>query len=235
MADVGCGNGKMADAACPTRRIEVDSSRRRRRRASFAIDTILASRRARVRHAGRRGACAVACDTSDALIDRAHKHTKISGECLVADGVRLPYRSAFDVALNIAVLHHPSRLNDAWCIRETLRILKPGGRALFYAWAKGKNGPRGVAAVEAHGWSRFICASTGPTTTRTLQDRPAALRDEEERHSFGATATCLRRANCGGWSRRRRASTSAITTRGTGPWLVLNYDVVLLLPLPHKK
>jgi hypothetical protein len=50
VADVGCGNGKMADAACPTRRtLKLDSSRRRRRRASFyAIDAILASRRARV-------------------------------------------------------------------------------------------------------------------------------------------------------------------------------------------
>ena len=108
VADVGCGNGKMAAAAC------------------------------------RRGACAVACDTSDALIDIAQKaHGDKKYECLVADGVRLPYRSnAFDVALNIAVLHHLSTAERRLqCIRETLRILKPGGRALFYAWAKEqKNG-----------------------------------------------------------------------------------------------
>ena len=61
----------------------------------------------------------------------------------MADGVRLPYRSnAFDVALNIAVLHHLSTAERRLkCIQETLRILKPGGRALFYAWAKEqKNG-----------------------------------------------------------------------------------------------
>ena len=89
--------------------------------------------------AGRRGACAVACDTSDALIDIAHEaHGDKKYECLVADGVRLPYRSsAFDVALNIAVLHHLSTAERRLkCIQETLRILKPGGRALFYAWAK---------------------------------------------------------------------------------------------------
>ena len=95
-------------------------------------------------HAGRRGACAGACDTSDALIDIAHKaHKDKRYECLVADGVRLPYRSnAFDVALNIAVLHHLSTAERRLkCIQETLRILKPGGRALFYAWAKEqKNG-----------------------------------------------------------------------------------------------
>jgi len=108
VADVGCGNGKMADAAC------------------------------------RRGAFTIACDTSDALIDIAHTtHKDKRYECLVADGVRLPYRSgAFDVALNIAVLHHLSTAERrVQCIRETLRILKPGGRALFYAWAKEqKNG-----------------------------------------------------------------------------------------------
>ena len=73
------------------------------------------------------------------MIDIAHaSHKDKKYECLVADGVRLPYRSgAFDVALNIAVLHHLSTAERRLkCIQETLRILKPGGRALFYAWAK---------------------------------------------------------------------------------------------------
>ena len=73
------------------------------------------------------------------MIDIASKaHGDKKYECLVADGVRLPYRSnAFDVALNIAVLHHLSTAERRLkCIQETLRILKPGGRALFYAWAK---------------------------------------------------------------------------------------------------
>ena len=80
----------------------------------------------------------------------------------MADGVRLPYRSnAFDVALNIAVLHHLSTAERRLkCIQETLRILKPGGRALFYAWAKEqKMGPRiGVATSSTlrMSWSRSI-------------------------------------------------------------------------------
>lgn len=103
VADVGCGNGKMADATC------------------------------------RRGACVLACDTSDALISIAHDaHADKNYDGLVADGVRVPYRSrCCDVALNIAVLHHLSTTERRLqCIRETLRILKPGGRALFYAWAR---------------------------------------------------------------------------------------------------
>ena len=51
--------------------------------------------------------------------------------------MRLPYRSgAFDAALSIAVLHHVSREGRRRLLfAETLRVLRPGGLALFYAWA----------------------------------------------------------------------------------------------------
>ena len=80
----------------------------------------------------------------------------------MADGVRLPYRSsAFDVALNIAVLHHLSTAERRLqCIRETLRILKPGGRALFYAWAKEQKMARRIGAATSSmrptSWCPFI-------------------------------------------------------------------------------
>lgn len=58
-------------------------------------------------------------------------------EVMVADAVILPYRSdVFDYALNIAVLHHissPERRVEL--VKETMRIVKVGGIALFYAWA----------------------------------------------------------------------------------------------------
>ena len=148
----------------------------------------------------------------------------------MADGVRLPYRSsAFDVALNIAVLHHLSTAERRLkCIQETLRILKPGGRALFYAWAKEqKTAPLGRSGHQFDAGcpgARFICASTGPTTIKeTARACPAhAVRDERKNSDRAQTVLPARRANCGRWWRGRRASTSAATTRGTGPWLVLN-------------
>ena len=58
-------------------------------------------------------------------------------EVMVADAVLLPYRSSvFDYALNIAVLHHissPKRRVEL--VKETMRVVRVGGRALFYAWA----------------------------------------------------------------------------------------------------
>ena len=58
-------------------------------------------------------------------------------EVMVADAVILPHRSdVFDYALNIAVLHHissPERRVEL--VKETMRIVKVGGVALFYAWA----------------------------------------------------------------------------------------------------
>ena len=88
----------------------------------------------------RRGAFVVACDVSEALVeiaDREHGASRLY-DALVADGLRVPSRSAaFDVAINIAVLHHistPARRDRA--VAETVRLLRPGGKALFYAWAR---------------------------------------------------------------------------------------------------
>ena len=55
----------------------------------------------------------------------------------VADGMQLPYSSnRFDAALSIAVLHHittPAR--RIHMLKELLRILRPGGKALVTVWA----------------------------------------------------------------------------------------------------
>eukprot|EP00667_Euglena_gracilis_P028696 EG_transcript_36931 len=58
-------------------------------------------------------------------------------EVMVCDGLRTPYRSdVFDFVISIAVIHHWStearRLDS---IRELVRITRPQGKVLIYAWA----------------------------------------------------------------------------------------------------
>ena len=80
------------------------------------------------------GSVALGSDFSKGLIDICRE---TGYEVMVADAVLLPYRSnLFDYALNIAVLHHissPERRVEL--VKETMRIVKVGGVALFYAWA----------------------------------------------------------------------------------------------------
>ena len=80
------------------------------------------------------GGFALGSDFSRGLIEICRENNY---EVMVADAVILPYRSnVFDYALNIAVLHHissPERRVEL--VKETMRIVKVGGVALFYAWA----------------------------------------------------------------------------------------------------
>ena len=59
-------------------------------------------------------------------------------EVLAANALMLPYRSnTFDAAICIAVLHHIStKARRVKLVSEVVRILRPGGVALFYAWAQ---------------------------------------------------------------------------------------------------
>ena len=99
IADLGCGNGKMAP---PCR---------------------------------DHGHHAVGCDFSIELVRIAALQQGL--EAQAADVMAVPYRSAtFDAALSIAVLHHVSTPERrVLLVSETLRVLRPGGVALFYAWA----------------------------------------------------------------------------------------------------
>ncbi|KAJ1541965.1 Alkylated DNA repair protein alkB 8, partial [Nowakowskiella sp. JEL0078] len=58
-------------------------------------------------------------------------------EALIADGLRLPYRSdVFDFVLSIAVIHHfSSAERREHAVKELLRIVRPGGEVLIFAWA----------------------------------------------------------------------------------------------------
>ncbi|KAL1520153.1 hypothetical protein AB1Y20_023623 [Prymnesium parvum] len=82
------------------------------------------------------GHLAIGCDFSAALVRICALQLRM--EAQAADVTALPYRAAvFDAALSIAVLHHVSTVGRRRrLVRETLRVLRPGGQALFYAWAK---------------------------------------------------------------------------------------------------
>ena len=100
IADLGCGNGKLAPVC---------------------------------KEAGH---VAIGCDFSRSLISIAAQQMGL--EAQVADVMQLPYRSGtFDAAVSIAVLHHVSTPERRrLLIKETLRVLRQGGQALFYAWVR---------------------------------------------------------------------------------------------------
>jgi SAM-dependent methyltransferase len=79
----------------------------------------------------------IANDVSQPLCEIASMQSP-RAELQVADIVSLPLRSEiFDVVLCIAVLHHlstPKRREQA--VKECARVLRAGGKALFFAWAQ---------------------------------------------------------------------------------------------------
>jgi alkylated DNA repair protein alkB family protein 8 len=84
------------------------------------------------------GTFVVGCDFSIGLLEIVKDRGL---ECFAGDNLALPLRSAsFDAALSIAVLHHIStEARRVTCVREVMRLVKPGGQALFYAWAFEQN------------------------------------------------------------------------------------------------
>ncbi|KAJ1966344.1 tRNA methyltransferase, has a role in tRNA modification [Dipsacomyces acuminosporus] len=80
-------------------------------------------------------------DRSESLVDICQQRRF---ECMVSDGLDLPYRDgSFDFAISIAVIHHfssPERRLQA--VKELLRIIRPGGTVLVFAWALEQNGRR---------------------------------------------------------------------------------------------
>lgn len=79
----------------------------------------------------------IGTDFSENLLNVAKAKTS-SFELSTMDILNLPLRnSSFDCLICIAVLHHISTLaRRVQAISECIRILKPNGQALFYAWAK---------------------------------------------------------------------------------------------------
>jgi ubiquinone/menaquinone biosynthesis C-methylase UbiE len=76
-------------------------------------------------------------DLSDKHIELAKAHGKKNGIALsslvVGDARQLPYEDKqFDVVLNMGALYHLQEESDRIkCIKESYRVLKPNGRAIF--------------------------------------------------------------------------------------------------------
>ncbi|XP_057661994.1 alkylated DNA repair protein alkB homolog 8 [Diorhabda carinulata] len=77
----------------------------------------------------------IGCDTSFNLIDICRKR---GFQSFIASCLNLPLRdSSVDGAISIAVIHHlANEERRIKAIKEIVRILKPGGKALIYVWAK---------------------------------------------------------------------------------------------------
>lgn len=77
------------------------------------------------------GAHATGVDLSAASIERARQRCRAAGfnpDLRIADAEQLPFPdSHFDIVYSYGVMHHSP--NTPQCVREALRVLKPGGRA----------------------------------------------------------------------------------------------------------
>ena len=102
------------------------------------------------------------------------------GAVLRADCLRLPHRAAsFDAAISIAVLHHlstPARRVAA--LHELLRVVRPGGAALVYAWALEQEtdgiGSRGDWSGLATATPSEVEAATATTATAAAAVPPSS-------------------------------------------------------------
>lgn len=101
-------------------------------------------------------AYAIGIDTCSPLVKLATTAIDPSSctDVAVADALCLPFRSAFcDAVINIAVVHHLSRRERRVAtLRETMRVLRKGGRALVYVWAL----EREVGATHIRGRSKMM-------------------------------------------------------------------------------
>lgn len=88
---------------------------------------------------------------SDLSLELAKICAERGFQTAAADVTRLPFRSgAFDAVLCIAVLHHLStRARRERACAECCRLLAPGGRAIFYAWAQEQEAGGGQAGAPA--------------------------------------------------------------------------------------
>uniref|UniRef100_UPI003AB0044F tRNA (carboxymethyluridine(34)-5-O)-methyltransferase alkbh8 isoform X1 n=1 Tax=Centroberyx gerrardi TaxID=166262 RepID=UPI003AB0044F len=77
---------------------------------------------------------AVGCDRSSALIQICAER---GYQAFVSDALDVPLQTATcDACISIAVIHHFSTQERRLAaVRELVRLLKPGGRALIYVWA----------------------------------------------------------------------------------------------------
>eukprot|EP00237_Pycnococcus_provasolii_P001605 CAMPEP_0119193164 /NCGR_PEP_ID=MMETSP1316-20130426/3425_1 /TAXON_ID=41880 /ORGANISM="Pycnococcus provasolii, Strain RCC2336" /LENGTH=349 /DNA_ID=CAMNT_0007188417 /DNA_START=226 /DNA_END=1275 /DNA_ORIENTATION=- len=98
---------------------------------------------------------------------------------VVGDAAAPPLRrGAFDAALSIAVLHHVATLERRQAlVAETMRCLRVGGRALFYAWAREQERSGGTSGHEFGKHADVLV----PWHHRTFEHGSKATADEAQR------------------------------------------------------
>ncbi|XP_054651187.1 alkylated DNA repair protein alkB homolog 8 [Dunckerocampus dactyliophorus] len=132
----------------------------------------------------------VGCDRSSTLVricaDRGF-------QAFVSDALRVPLRTATcDACISIAVIHHfstPERRLAA--VKELVRLLKPGGRALIYVWAFEQEYNR--------------------QKSKYLKDRNPSNNMSEERHESDGTSSTHVDNNVEDLSSKRPADGSKVT------------------------
>ena len=158
VADVGCGNGKNAPA------IERIPPARDDDEPVGGGES--ESRAATKKGGGGAHRVVIGCDFSLGLLEICALRRDPPLEVFAADATALPSRSrAFDAALCVAVLHHAS--TDARrraIVGETMRIVRPGGVALFYAWAyeQDRGGSAGTRSRARTCWCRSTSERRAP-------------------------------------------------------------------------
>jgi len=118
------------------------------------------------------------CDIHPAPIavaqEKFKQHGAINCRAVVNDGLTLPYDDGvFSLVYSISVFQHLPRAIVAGYIRETRRVLRPGGRALFHFRNADNVGPYPTPAkdIEANHTGDFSCGWTAE------QVRDACLAD----------------------------------------------------------
>jgi SAM-dependent methyltransferase len=129
--------------------------------------------------AAQRGAVATGLDFARAMVEVARREQP-SATFDEGDAEALPYAdSTFDAVVCNFGLHHVPRPTLA--LRETYRVLQPGGRAAFTVWTTGAEniGWRwSVKAIARHGDRNLTTAPpTGPDSVRSIEDSMRALRE----------------------------------------------------------
>lgn len=132
--------------------------------------------------AARQGARAVAVDFADEMV--AHLRARLAGERVAVracrmDGQHLAFRDAtFHAVFSMfGLMYFRSRSAG---LRELLRVLRPGGRAVVGTWVASENEPLWTMAADA---LTVIAPGWRPTELRIL-DNPALLRRALRRAGF---------------------------------------------------
>jgi len=100
------------------------------------------------------GALATGVDLSEASIGKARRRCELAHyhpDLRVADAEKLPFSdNTFDVVYSYGVLHHSP--NTRQCIREALRVLRPGGEIRIMVYHHPSL--TGIMLWLRHGWFR---------------------------------------------------------------------------------